>query len=66
MLEGNGAGSAGKLVANMASFLSPAAKVTTEQRPIENCNQGSQGHWKDMFVRLFSKALQRAKWQPPR
>ena len=54
-LEGNGANSADKLVANMASFLSPAAKVNTEQRPSKTATKAAKAPGKDLFVRLFQK-----------
>ena len=56
-LEGNGASSAGKLVANMASFLSPAAKVNTEQRPSKTATKAAKAPGKiclsDFFKRPF-------------
>ena len=52
-LEGNGAGSAGKLVANMASFLSPAAKVNTEQRPSKTATKAAKATGKMCLSDFF-------------
>ena len=52
-LEGNGANSADKLVANMASFLSPAAKVNTEQRPSKTATKAAKAPGKICLSDFF-------------
>ena len=56
-LEGNGASSAGKLVANMASFLSPAAKVNTEQRPSKTATKATKATGKICLSDFFEICL---------